>query len=80
MTPRFTNKLNLSFIVDNRGGVGGGKEGGERGQYAVYMQNGLAEEKEAVLFHQSHGCAVVAENQLKTDGRRDLPPDAFVPS
>jgi len=76
MTPRLTNRLNLSFIVDDCAGVGEGKEGRKRREMRrLYVKRAGQREGGGSL---SPGSTVVVENQLKTEARRVLPSDAFV--
>jgi len=77
MTPRLANRLNLNLIVGGCGGIGEGKEGGKESDAPFMSQTGYSTRGRRFTFA---GVTAVApaENQLKTESRRDLPPDAFV--
>ena len=73
------NRLNFSFIVSERGVVGEGKEGRERGTAPFMSQTGWSKRGRWFV---SAGDAVVAENKLEPGSGRvrdaTLPSDAFV--
>ena len=72
MRPRLTNKLSLSFILDDCGGIGGRKGREKWRQHVVYKPNGVAKEREAVHF------TGPGENQPKAEYTSGPRPGVFV--